>query len=567
MSIKISISSYIAGRSPETAAKRIAQAGFQYAEMGSGHSAMLVERSPEAWKTFRNFAEDQGVKFRQGHLLLHKYITEKDEALRRANVETHRLYCRMYHAVGITSAVLHCGGYDEILKGEDPAAVRAIRIKSLTELLSDLPDGMSICLENLPYETFEDVYANLEEMGFPHNLGLCLDTGHLHFCPKPDHEDFILRAGKHLKALHMHDNVGPMHPDGVLPIPGWLGSDKHMAPGFFTGSINWYRVVSALRAINYDYLWNMEIGGDLGENTPNQAWRSMVMRHDYERAQLIFNYDPEAPAPDDPVNDYAAVGSVESEGIKAEVDKYMLKITAPEYTLKVDPVHGGRVAQWNAFGRELLARSTNMGWGVVGNWCPASAAFNLSSGVKIESVKAVPGGIELRMTKVLTEDDNAALEGVTYEITDTFGVDSFKRQLRVVNTTGAETIPFTFRFHNMPSTMGGPGLPVGSVVMEDGVTCERHGKPFCFRLGARRNADAEKGVGKDPIFDSEGKSVFLTAPDMAGKLQVSFPGVLPAIIYCWDLQSNAGTCEAIFESAVLKPGESCSFEIAVKHCK
>jgi sugar phosphate isomerase/epimerase len=567
MPIKLSISSYVAGKSPETAVKRIAKAGFRYAEMGSEHSSILVERSPEAWKTFRNFAEDQGVRFGQGHLLLHKYITEKDDARRRANVETHKLYCRMYHAVGITSAVLHCGGYDEILRGEDPAAVRAIRVKSLTELLSDLPDGMSICLENLPYETFEDVYANLEAMGFPHNLGLCLDTGHLHFCPKPDHEEFILRAGKHLKALHMHDNVGPMHPDGVLRLPGWIGSDKHMAPGFFTGSINWYRVVAALRTIGYDRLWNMEIGGDLGDGTPNQAWRDMVLRHDFERAQLIFNYDPEAPAPDDPVNDYAAIGEVSSKGVKAEVDKYMLKVTSPEYTLKVDPVHGGRVAQWRAFDRELLARSNNMGWGVVGNWCPASAAFNLSSGMKIESVKAVDEGIELLMTKVLGEDDNAALAGVTYEITDTFGAASFKRKLRIINTTENETIPFSFRFHNMPSTMGGAGLPTGSVTMDDGVTFERCKTSFCFRIGEQRDAEAEKRVGNDPILQSSGKSVFLSAPDMAGKLHVTFPGVLPAIIYCWDPQNNAGSCEAIFESTTLKPGEECAFEIAVKHCK
>ena len=567
MSIKLSMSSYVAGRSPETAVKRMVAAGFRYAEMGSGHSAIMVERSPEEWKKFRSFCDEQGLQFRQGHLLLHKYITEKDDAVRRANVEIHRQYCRMYHAVGITSAVLHCGGYDEILHGEDPAAVRAIRVKSLTELLSDLPDGMSICLENLPYETFEDVYANLEAMGFPENLGLCLDTGHLHFCPKPDHEDFILRAGKYLKALHMHDNVGPMSPNGVLPLPGWLGSDKHMSPGFFTGSIDWYRVVAALRAINYDYLWNMEIGADFGESTPNQEWRNMIMRHNFERASVIFNYDPEAPAPEDPVNDYAAIKECASEGVKAEVDKYMLKITAPGYTLKVDPVHGGRVAQWNAFGRELLARSNSMGWGVIGNWCPASAAFNLSTGVKIESVKAVAEGIELVMTKVLTDEENAALAGVTYEITDTFGKEAFTRKVRVINTTDKETIPFTFRFHNMPSTMGGPGLPVGTVTMDDGVTYERHGKPFCFRLGAQRNAEAEKGVGKDPILDSEGKSVFLAAPDMAGKLQVSFPGALPAIVYCWDLQSNAGTCEAIFESASLKPGESCTRAITVKHCK
>ena len=567
MSIKLSISSYVAGKSPEAAVKRIVKAGFSYAEMGSGHSAMMVERTPEEWKAFRHYAEDQGLKFRQGHLLLHKYITEKDETLRRANVEVHRLYCRMYHAVGITSAVLHCGGYDEILQGEDPAAVRAIRVKSLTELLSDLPDGMSICLENLPYETFEDVYANLEDMGFPSNLGLCLDTGHLHFSPKPDHEDFILRAGKYLKAMHIHDNVGPMSPDGVLPISGWLGSDKHMAPGFFTGSINWYRVVAALRAINYDYLWNMEIGGDLGEGSPNQEWRDMVLRHDYERGKLIFNYDPDAPSVEDPVNDYAAIGKVESNGVKAEVEKYTVKITAPAYELNVDPVHGGRISRWYALGRELLARNFTLGWNVVGNWCPASAAFNLSSGVKIESVKGVPEGIEIVMTRILSEDDNSALQGVTYKIIDTFGPESFTRKLQVINTTDAETIPFSFRFHSMPSLMGGAGLPVGAITMDDGVTQPRTGSPWAFRLGEQRNVEAERGVGKDPIIDTNGKEAFLTAPDVEGKVAVSYPGALPAIIYCWDTASNVGSYESIFTSAALKPGESCEYAITSRICK
>ena len=567
MPIKLSISSYVAGKSPETAVKRIAKAGFRYAEMGSEHSSILVERSPEAWKTFRNFAEDQGVRFGQGHLLLHKYITEKDDARRRANVETHKLYCRMYHAVGITSAVLHCGGYDEILRGEDPAAVRAIRVKSLTELLSDLPDGMSICLENLPYETFEDVYANLEAMGFPHNLGLCLDTGHLHFSPKPDHEDFILRAGKYLKALHMHDNVGPMHPDGVLHIPGWLCSDKHMMPGFFAGSINWYRVVAALRAINYDYLWNMEIGDNLGDGCLDQAWRDMILRHNYEKAERLFNYDPEAPASEDPVNDYAAIREVNSNGVKIGVEKYMLRVTTPEYTLKVDPVHGGRVAQWRAFDREMLERTNRRGWGIAGNWCPSTAAFSLTNGVKIESITAVPEGIELRMTKVLTEDNNTALAGVTYEITDTFGVDSFNRKVRVINTTDKETVPFTFRFHNMPSVMGGDGLPVGSVWMDDGVTHERNKLAFAFRLGEQRNSEAEKVVFEDPFYETRGKGVYLTAPGMDGKLFVIFPGDLPAFVYCWDDQSDEGSCEPVFESATLKPGESRTYEMCVKHCK
>ena len=567
MSIKLSISSYIAGASPEAAVKRIVNAGFKYSEMGSGHSAVMVERTPEEWKTFRHYAEDQGLQFRQGHLLLHKYITEKDEALRRANVETHKLYCRMYHAVGITSAVLHCGGYSEILRGEDPAAVRAIRVKSLTELLSDLPDGMTICLENLPYETFEDVYANLEDMGFPKNLGLCLDTGHLHFCPDPDHERFILRAGKYLKAMHIHDNVGPMSPDGVLPLPGWLGSDKHMSPGFFTGSINWYRVTAALRAINYDRLWNLEIGADMSDDTPNQEWRNMILRHNYERANLIFNYDPDAPDAEDPVNDYAAIKPLESNGVKAEVEKYTIKVSTPGYELNVDPVHGGRVSRWYAFGRELLARNFTFGWGVIGNWCPASASFNLASGVSIESVKAVPEGIEIVMTKVITEDDNSAMKGVTYRITDIYTSEGFRRKTEVINTTEKETVPFSFRFHCMPSLLGGTGVPTGTIAMDDGVTFERHKQPFCFRLLPQRNAEAETRVGKDPILDTNGKEVIITAPDIEGNVRVSFPGELPALVYCWDPQNNAATCEPIFSAAALKPGESCAYEIAVRHCK
>ena len=82
MSIKISISSYIAGQFPESAVKRLVKSGFEYAELGSNHSAILLERTPEEWVKFREFAEGMGLKFRQGHLPLHSYITENNEELR-----------------------------------------------------------------------------------------------------------------------------------------------------------------------------------------------------------------------------------------------------------------------------------------------------------------------------------------------------------------------------------------------------------------------------------------------------------------------------------------------------
>ena len=188
----------------------------------------------------------------------------------------------------------------------------------------------------------------------------------------------------------MHDNAGPMA-DGVLRIPGWKGSDKHMFPSFFTGGINWYKVVSALRAINYDHLWNLEISSDLGENALHQGYRDMVLRQDYERASMIFTYDPEAPAPDDPVNDYAAIGEVASADLKAAAEKYFLKVEAPSYTALIDPVHGGRLNSWKAAGMEMVQPSVAMGLAVPGCWQPSSTAFNLRSGLKIDQVKAVPG--------------------------------------------------------------------------------------------------------------------------------------------------------------------------------
>jgi hypothetical protein len=310
----------------------------------------------------------------------------------------------------------------------------------------------------------------------------------------------------------------------------------------------------------------MEIGADLGDSTPNQTWRDMMLRHNRERAELLFNYDPEAPAPEDPVNDYAAIAPVDSSGVKAEVEKFGIKVTAPDYEIKVDPVHGGRISRWYAFGRELLARNYSFGWALPGNWCPAGAAFNLGSGVVIESVKAIPEGVEIVMTKVLTEDDNAPLQGVTYKITDVYGKNGFCRTLRITNTTQETTPDFTFRFHSMPTLMGGPGLPTGTVVMDDGATYERDGKDFCFRLGGVRNPGAEK-VGKPVMIDTKGRELSITASDIDGKVVVSYPAVLPAIIYCWEPQNRAGSCEAIFESVSLKPGESCEFAIAVKHSK
>lgn len=561
MGMKISISSFVGGPHPESAVKRLVKAGFQYAELGAVHSSLLMERTPDEWKKFREFSENAGLKFRQGHLRHPFFITEEDEEKRRAHVELHRNYCRMYHALGIEAAVIHAGGYEELLHGKDLTKVRALKVKSLKELLSDLPEGMTLCLENLPYETFDDLYADLEAMDFPENLGICLDTGHLHFSPKPDYVDFIRRAGKHLKALHIHDNPGPMVPENVLFHPGWHGSDKHMFPSIFRGGIKWHDVFNTLREINYDHLWNLEVFSDLYPHALHQQYRDMILKQDLERAKMLFAYDPDAPDPDDPVNDYSALEKVTSEAVSAEVEKYAVKITTPDFTLTVDPVHGGRISNWEAFGSPVIHAASTYGWGCVSCWQPVPSAFVLSRTMMIESLKAVPGGVELTMSRVLNEEnDSPAFSGAAVRIVDTVTAESFTRKVTVSNTTQQEITPFAFRFLNLQDML--KKNESSTVQMDDGAAFERCGKAFTFRLGEKDNV-IEAPMASFRIIGSRGGKLYLDLPGTAKKLELSFKGEKPANIFFWDVPESSVTCEAIFRTRGIAPGESCEFEQTV----
>jgi sugar phosphate isomerase/epimerase len=81
----------------------------------------------------------------------------------------------------------------------------------------------------------------------PEHFGICLDTGHLNLCPDKDQRNFILKAGNHLKALHIADNQGE--------------TDQHMMP-FGRGNVDFIEVVRALHEIHYKGLFNLEIPGE-----------------------------------------------------------------------------------------------------------------------------------------------------------------------------------------------------------------------------------------------------------------------------------------------------------------
>ena len=127
-------------------------------------------------------------------------------------------------------------GFEE----HDPTEVGLANFGRIIEAADTL--GVRLGFENVEGEEY--LQAIFERYAGHPSLGFCLDTGHLMLAHKGGHGDFIRRAASRLKALHITDVVGE-NCDHVLPMVG--------------GRCNWSEIISALREINYQGLFNYEI--------------------------------------------------------------------------------------------------------------------------------------------------------------------------------------------------------------------------------------------------------------------------------------------------------------------
>ena len=262
MRLPVSVwSQYYLEETPQEAISLLAEAGYRYLEFGHRHAEWLLERgTPEAQgKSFREFTDSVGMKLCQGHLS-YKQGIHNDAAL-----EILKPQLVLFHELGITKAVLHVNGGIKLTEEERYAAW----MKNLGAL-SDFVDGMGItlCLENLnsnPVVRSADGILQVIRDAGDKNLGICLDTGHLHLSNKEghieqSHGEFIRKAGHYLQALHITDNNG-------------LG-DVHQMPFSARYGIDWQDVMRGLRDIGYKDLFNFEILGE--RNGPRPIKRAKL---------------------------------------------------------------------------------------------------------------------------------------------------------------------------------------------------------------------------------------------------------------------------------------------------
>ncbi len=245
---------------PDTVMDLYREAGFSHMEWSQRHTEMLLkEGTPEKmgnqvalWAKERNFSIPQGHLSFKGGLC----TDERIEQLKRE--------VDLFQSAGITNAVLHANGGDDLPEQQRyDCWVQNIRI------LCDYIKGTNLifCLENLGSVPFthraENLLHLISDCG-GENLGICLDTGHLHMTHHRDGNEqttteFVRTAGKRLRALHIHENNGK--------------ADDHQMPFSAKKSFDWREMIRALEESGYQGLFNLEIIGE-ADNAP------LAVRHE-----------------------------------------------------------------------------------------------------------------------------------------------------------------------------------------------------------------------------------------------------------------------------------------------
>ncbi|MBQ7761824.1 MAG: sugar phosphate isomerase/epimerase [Clostridia bacterium] len=247
--MKLSVwSSYYYDLSPEDALRELKAHGFDYCELSSEHSEVLLERGDAkvVGEEFGRFAKEVGITILQGHLFFwgKRICDPNDRALIKKQLD-------LFQAIGIKNAVLHCDPLVDENGVKAPIEIaRRENVKAISELLDYVKDtDIVICLENLisspAVNNVEGLMYFIEHFNSK-SLGICLDTGHLNINDR-NQVAFIRRASKHIKALHLADNEGK--------------TDQHLMP-FGKGNVDFVSVIREMKAQNYEGLYNLEIPGE-----------------------------------------------------------------------------------------------------------------------------------------------------------------------------------------------------------------------------------------------------------------------------------------------------------------
>lgn len=257
--------SFLYGRPFESIVRSLRKAGFDSADLSAEHLLELLDsaRPLEQAKQWRSLADGLGLPLLQTHLALETDLTlPLEESRKQLDSLKRQLELAMF--LEIPAAVVHvsqCTGIDTPVPdagcpgtGLDPEREENA-IRYLTELSAFLRRSPTrLALENLFFAELRAAHliSLIELAGRPAEVGICLDTGHLH-CSGGDQVEFLDAAAGYLIALHVADNTGV--------------ADYHMLP-LGRGTIDWRKFMRKLKSIDYPGIFNLEASGENSAEYP-----------------------------------------------------------------------------------------------------------------------------------------------------------------------------------------------------------------------------------------------------------------------------------------------------------
>lgn len=191
----------------------------------------------------REAAEAAGIRFSQLHSLWPTH--ETTEAGFEEKVRYMEMALEIAPLLGCPRVVFHSEmplGWDE----DDEALAWRSNERFIARVLPAAERAnVILCLENMPmkalsFSRVENMIHMVEQFDHP-LLGMCFDTGHAAVFGD-DCGDAVRRIGRHLQALHVHDNDGT--------------ADQHRLPG--NGIIDWERFRVALHEVGFDGAFSFE---------------------------------------------------------------------------------------------------------------------------------------------------------------------------------------------------------------------------------------------------------------------------------------------------------------------
>lgn len=229
--------------------KHIRKAGFKYADYNFGtdyarRNGVYSDNFEAYCKSVVESAKEIGITLVQSHAPMGKPFLDEDGSFIEDNIRCINSCALM----NIPHLVVHAGYAQDLTVEENFERNKQF----FTPLLKEAEKyGINILVENFNKMYKEGVYwvdnatdlrALIDYIDHP-LFHAVWDTGHANLQEMPQREE-LKKLGKHVYALHVHDNLGE--------------KDKHMIPYF--GTMNLDDVIHGLFDIGYNGYFTFEVG-------------------------------------------------------------------------------------------------------------------------------------------------------------------------------------------------------------------------------------------------------------------------------------------------------------------